>query len=324
VINNNGGESIMEEITKYLEEIYENCKIPFQVYENGKSIFDINLSGTEEELLEKVFFVGTKRFEIIIEKEYKDSLKILEFCIKDKCKKDHNKKEKVIVQLLQNLSISKEKIKEIMPKIKENTFLITVDLKGKLAEVLDILKNIYNDIDIIIMNYDETIILIGAFEDINEHVSSISETIYVSLYEKCYISYCYIKDYELLSAAYNDNIYKINLAKKYKLSSRIFGQNSLLFEKIMDNLKEETKVKILEDFDGGFSKLDEDMMKTVEIFFRLDLNLSEAAKGLYVHRNTLIYRLDKIQKYTGYDIRKFNEATLFKIALFVWKQKSKI
>lgn len=314
----------MEEITKYLEEIYENCKIPFQVYENGKSIFDINLSGTEEELLEKVFFVGTKRFEIIIEKEYKDSLKILEFCIKDKCKKDHNKKEKVIVQLLQNLSISKEKIKEIMPKIKENTFLITVDLKGKLAEVLDILKNIYNDIDIIIMNYDETIILIGAFEDINEHVSSISETIYVSLYEKCYISYCYIKDYELLSAAYNDNIYKINLAKKYKLSSKIFGQNSLLFEKIMDNLKEETKVKILEDFDGGFSKLDEDMMKTVEIFFRLDLNLSEAAKSLYVHRNTLIYRLDKIQKYTGYDIRKFNEATLFKIALFVWKQKSKI
>lgn len=324
MINNNGGESIMDEITKYLEEIYENCKIPFQVYENGKSIFDINLSGTEEELLEKVFFVGTKRFEIIIEKEYKDSLKILEFCIKDKCKKDHNKKEKVIVQLLQNLSISKEKIKEIMPKIKENTFLITVDLKGKLAEVLDILKNIYNDIDIIIMNYDETIILIGAFEDINEHVSSISETIYVSLYEKCYISYCYIKDYELLSAAYNDNIYKINLAKKYKLSSKIFGQNSLLFEKIMDNLKEETKVKILEDFDGGFSKLDEDMMKTVEIFFRLDLNLSEAAKSLYVHRNTLIYRLDKIQKYTGYDIRKFNEATLFKIALFVWKQKSKI
>ena len=78
----------------------------------------------------------------------------------------------------------------------------------------------------------------------------------------------------------------------------IFGQNSLLFEKIMDNLEEETKEKVLDDFNEGFSKLDEDMIKTIEIFFKLDLNLSEASKELYVHRNTLIYRLDKIQKYT--------------------------
>ena len=72
------------------------------------------------------------------------------------------------------------------------------------------------------------------------------------------------------------------------------------------------------------SKLDDDMIKTIEIFFKLDLNLSEASKELYVHRNTLIYRLDKIQKYTGYDIRKFNDAALFKIAFFIWRQKNKI
>jgi DNA-binding PucR family transcriptional regulator len=66
------------------------------------------------------------------------------------------------------------------------------------------------------------------------------------------------------------------------------------------------------------------MKKTIEVFFKLDLNLSEASKELYVHRNTLIYRLDKIQKYTTYDIRKFNDAVLFKIAFFYWKQKNKI
>ena len=85
-----------------------------------------------------------------------------------------------------------------------------------------------------------------------------------------------------------------------------------------------TKGKIVDDFNDGFSKLDEDMIKTIEIFFKLDLNLSEASKELYVHRNTLIYRLDKIQKYTTYDIRKFNDAVLFKIAFFLWKQKNKL
>jgi len=175
-----------------------------------------------------------------------------------------------------------------------------------------------------ILNHKDTIILIGGFEDINEHVSSISDTIYVSFYEKCYISYSNIKEYEFLNKAYIDNVYKINLAKKYKLSTMIFGQNSLLFEKIMDNLNEEGKETILNDFNDGFSKLDEDMKKTIEVFFKLDLNLSEASKELYVHRNTLIYRLDKIQKYTTYDIRKFNDAVLFKIAFFHWRQKNKI
>lgn len=323
-INNNWSERIMEELVKYLEEIYENCEIPFEIYEDGKIIFKANSSGIKEEHFHSTFFIGAKRFEIKIGKEHKDSLKILEFCIKDKYKNDYNKKEKLIIMLLQNLNVSKEKMKEIMPEIKAETFLITIDLKEKLADILEILKKIYNNTDIIVVNYEDTINLIGVFEDINEHVSSMSETVYISLYEKCYISYCHIEEYEFLSRLYNENVYKIKLAKKYKLSSRIFEQNSLLFEKIMDNLKEETKAKILNDFDNGFSKLDEDMIKTVEIFFKLNLNLSEAAKGLYVHRNTLIYRLDKIEKYTGYDIRKFNDASLFKIAFFIWKQKSKI
>ncbi|OOM78245.1 helix-turn-helix domain-containing protein [Clostridium sp. BL-8] len=314
----------MEELVKYLEGIYENCEIPFEIYEDGKIIFKANSSNIKEEHFHNIFFIGTKKFEIKIEKEYKESLKILEFCIKDKYKSNCDKKEKLTIKLLQNLNVSKEKIKETMPKIKEETFLITIDLREKLAEVLEILKKIYNDTDIIVINYEDTINLIGVFEDINEHVSSISETVYVSLYEKCYISYCHIEEYEFLSRLYNENVYKIRLAKKYKLSSRIFEQNSLLFEKIMDNLKEETKAKILQEFDDGFSKLDEDMIKTVEIFFKLNLNLSEAAKSLYVHRNTLIYRLDKIEKYTGYDIRKFNDASLFKIAFFIWKQKSKL
>ena len=314
----------MKGLVKYLKEIYESCELPFEVYTDDEIIFKANPNFHNENLLENTFLIGTKQFKIKIEEKYKDSIKILEFCIKDKYKDDYNKKEKIISQLLKNLIISKEKIKEILPQIEEDTFLVTISLKEKLIEALDILKNIYNDTDIIVLNHEDTIILIGLFEDINEHVSSISETIYVSLYEKCHISYCHIRDYEFLNELYTENVYKINLAKKYNLSTMIFGQNSLLFEKIMDNIKEETKIKMLDEFNDAFSKLDEDMIKTIEIFFKLDLNLSEASKELYVHRNTLIYRLDKIQKYTTYDIRKFNDGVLFKIAFFLWKQKNNV
>ena len=314
----------MKGLVKYLKEIYENCEIPFEIYMDDEIIFKANLDSHKENLLENTFLIGTKQFKIKIEEKYKASMKILEFCIKDKYKDDYNKKEKIITQLLQNISISKEKIKEVLPQIKEDTFLITISVREKLIESLEALKNIYNDTEVIVLNYEDTIVLIGVFEDINEHVSSINETISISLYEKCHISFCHIQDYEFLRDLYDENLYKINLAKKYNLSSRIFGQNSLLFEKIMDNLQEETKEKVLDDFNDSFSKLDEDMIKTIEVFFKLDLNLSEASKELYVHRNTLIYRLDKIQKYTDYDIRKFNDAALFKIAFFIWKQKNKI
>ena len=64
------------------------------------------------------------------------------------------------------------------------------------------------------------------------------------------------------------------------------------------------------------------MIRTIEIYFKCGLNLSDAAKELYIHRNTLIYRLDKIQKCTSYDIREFNNAVLFKIVFFIWKQQN--
>lgn len=314
----------MKGLVRYLEEIYENCEIPFEVYVDDEIIFKANPNSFSENILEDTFFIGPKSFKIKTEGDRKDFIRILVFCIKDRYKDSYNKKEKIVSELLQGLSISKEKIKEIMPPIKEETFLVTLNLKEKVTEALEALKNVYNNNDVTILIFEDTIILIGIFEDIKEHVSSISETIYFSLYEKCYISYCHIGDYELLNKLYNENMYKINLAKKYNVSQMVFGCNSLLFEEVMDNLNQDIKEKILNNFNESFSKLDEDMLKTIEVFFKSDLNLSEASKGLYVHRNTLIYRLDKIQKYTGYDIRKFNDAALFKIAFFIWIQKNKI
>ncbi len=54
-------------------------------------------------------------------------------------------------------------------------------------------------------------------------------------------------------------------------------------------------------------------------FFENNLNVSETSRQLYIHRNTLVYRLDKLQKMTGLDLRNFDDAIIFKITLMVSK-----
>lgn len=63
--------------------------------------------------------------------------------------------------------------------------------------------------------------------------------------------------------------------------------------------------------------LDEETLTTINKFFENNLNVSETSRQLIVHRNTLVYRIEKIQKSTGLDLRNFDDALTFKIALMV-------
>jgi len=66
-------------------------------------------------------------------------------------------------------------------------------------------------------------------------------------------------------------------------------------------------------------EFDEETLQTINKFFENNLNVSETSRQLYIHRNTLVYRLDKLQKSTGLDLRVFEDAITFKIALMVVK-----
>ena len=70
---------------------------------------------------------------------------------------------------------------------------------------------------------------------------------------------------------------------------------------------------------GSINDMDEEMLITIQKFFENNLNVSEASRQLYVHRNTLVYRLDKIYKLTGFDLRNFDDAIIFKVAMMVNK-----
>lgn len=70
---------------------------------------------------------------------------------------------------------------------------------------------------------------------------------------------------------------------------------------------------------GSIESLDHETLFTIQRFFENNLNVSETSRKLFVHRNTLVYRLEKINKITGLDLREFDDAIVFKVALMVKK-----
>lgn len=105
----------------------------------------------------------------------------------------------------------------------------------------------------------------------------------------------------------------------------VFNYNNLGIGRLIYQLPDELCRLFLHEVfsQGAFESLDAETIHTIQKFFENNLNVSETSRQLYVHRNTLVYRLDKIQKITGLDIRKFDDAIIFKVAMLVKKYVDK-
>ena len=107
---------------------------------------------------------------------------------------------------------------------------------------------------------------------------------------------------------------RIFYAEKEIISYSLLGIGRLIYQLPMSLCE----MFIKEVFADGIPDVfDEETMVTIQKFFDNNLNISETARQLYVHRNTLVYRLERLEKIIGLDIRKFEDAMTFKIALMV-------
>ncbi|MBQ9197905.1 MAG: helix-turn-helix domain-containing protein [Clostridia bacterium] len=109
----------------------------------------------------------------------------------------------------------------------------------------------------------------------------------------------------------------IEIGRIYRQNETVHIYSSLLLERFLSDIPPETAEHyhgLL--FNRSTSRLfSEEILSTVEMFFRKDLNLSDTARQLYIHRNTLVYRLDKVQRQIGLDLRKFDDAVTFKMLM---------
>lgn len=107
---------------------------------------------------------------------------------------------------------------------------------------------------------------------------------------------------------------KIFYAEKNVVAYSTLGIGRLIYQ-LPINL---CRIFIEEIFgDNVPNNLDEETLNTINKFFENNLNVSETSRQLFVHRNTLVYRIEKLQKSTGLDLRNFDDALTFKIALMV-------
>ena len=109
----------------------------------------------------------------------------------------------------------------------------------------------------------------------------------------------------------------IEVGRIFQPESSIYVFDKLILERfLMEQPQESSAYYHSLLFNRKTQRLfNEEMLYTIEMFFKKDLNLSDTARQLYIHRNTLVYRLDKVQRQTGLDLRKFDDAVTFKILM---------
>ena len=128
-----------------------------------------------------------------------------------------------------------------------------------------------------------------------------------------------ISEIQQISRSYKEARMALNVGKIFYSEKRIHAYSRLgigrLIYQLPVNLCEMFMNEVFtEQMPDSF---DEETLGTINKFFENNLNVSETARQLFVHRNTLVYRLEKLQKSTGLDIRVFDDALTFKIALMV-------
>ncbi|MGG0172768.1 PucR family transcriptional regulator [Paenibacillus dokdonensis] len=112
----------------------------------------------------------------------------------------------------------------------------------------------------------------------------------------------------------------IFLGRTFHVAEHVHFPWELLLERLIYSIPVDQRRLFLEQAgDHGVLFSDNETLSTLETFFQLDCNVSETAKRLYIHRNTLLYRLDKIKQETGLDVRSFGDAVLVKLTMLLYK-----
>jgi carbohydrate diacid regulator len=124
-----------------------------------------------------------------------------------------------------------------------------------------------------------------------------------------------------LAASYKEAQVSLEVGKVFDTEKKIISYDYLGIARLIYQLPKRLCGMFLQEVfkRGTIDSLDQETLFTIQKFFENNLNVSETSRKLFVHRNTLVYRLEKIKKLTGLDLREFDDAIVFKVALMVKK-----
>ena len=125
-----------------------------------------------------------------------------------------------------------------------------------------------------------------------------------------------VKEFKDVSTSFAQAENALRYADVFETQGKVHSYRDFILVKMLEALPESKLKEYLAEISGdGVKELfeDEDMLATAEEFLNSSLNVSETARNMYLHRNTLLYRLDKIEKETGLNIREFSSAVSFRV-----------
>lgn len=313
----------MDSFTNFLKQLSKTTGSKFNLVEsNGCEIFKgFNMKNCE--VISLNLSLNNKKVRLYIPKQYENNSKLLEYIITDKYKNMVSSNQKMIINILDGEKVDSNIIKNSLTFISQKCNLFIINVDGNKIEALDVINKLYEDFEMMSVIYKDDIVIIGSFNELEEHVKGIRESIICDLYCKCYISISNpISDYKNIRKSYFEALESMALGKKFCIKGEIYYYKNTLLARIIHNLKSDVKDELMCKFEDKLSGFDKDMIFTIQEFFRCELNISNTAKKLYIHRNTLIYRLNKLKKDTGFDIRNFHESVIFIVIFYLWKEKN--
>ena len=197
----------------------------------------------------------------------------------------------------------------------------------------EILKNMFpgkNKENVISVGEHDSVLVKEVKANIDMHevekmARAIADTISTEFYSKVSIGIGTVVDnIKDLSRSYKEAQVALDVGKVFDTEKDIISYDNLGIGRLIYQLPTSLCEMFLQEVfkKGPLESLDRETLMTIQAFFENNLNVSETSRKLFVHRNTLVYRLEKIRKLTGLDLREFEHAITFKVALMVKKYLS--
>ncbi|OPJ55031.1 PucR family transcriptional regulator [Alkalithermobacter paradoxus] len=206
-------------------------------------------------------------------------------------------------------------------KINGHTYILRC--KDNQNEALEVLKNLFCDEKVYIK---EDYVIIQLHNNIGFE-ESIIDILASEIYSSVKIVYLgYIKDNEEFNFRFNIGKNILKYTEQINERKNIFKLRDIVKYDLL-NLIDKNKIKEYKEYilnGKDINILDKDIINTSLEFINSDLNIAQTAKKLYIHRNTLIYRLDKIKEIFDLDLRKFEDAFYFYISILFFQKNKKI
>lgn len=223
------------------------------------------------------------------------------------------------------------KSKELHFNTDESRIVFLVKFDGKTDIIpFEMLQNMFPDKtkDYVISVGEQDIVLVKDVKpsitpkEIEKIATNIADTLSAEFYVRVSIGISTMVDnIKDLAKAYKEAQVALEVGKVFENGKNIISYENLGIGRLIYQLPTTLCEMFLQEVfkKGGFESLDNETLTTIQAFFENNLNVSETSRKLFVHRNTLVYRLEKIRKLTGLDLREFEHAITFNVALMVKK-----